>query len=1003
MITIDIEVIMLGIFLTVNLLLGLYHARNIKTMEDYALGGRNFSTSALVSTIIATWIGGDYLFITIAEVYKTGLHYTIGCLGMVVCLFLNAYIFVPRMKEFLGNLSVAEAMGNLYGKQARIISAISGTIASAGFIAVQFKVFGEILKTFVGLSGNIPIIASAVIVIIYSTFGGIRSVAFTDIIQFFTFGVLIPVLGFIVWNDFNNTPGISITNAVKAPIFDYENFLGLQNPNFWSLVLLLILFSLPDINPTMFQRVAMGRNIRQVKKAFTISSVILLLILLGMAWIGFLLYSINPNLDPNNLVQYIINEYSHPWLRSFILIGVISMCMSTADSNINSSSVLLTHDLLGPLNIRLKNELSLSRLISVLLGISSIFLALLDYDLLPLVFMTQSFYIPIIDVPLILAIIGFRTSAKSVFIGMLAGLIGVIIWRIFFMDMTNVDSILPGMIVNFVFLLGSHYLLKQPGGWIDNKSISEPSKGKNSVSSLIQKLKNFRILDFLRLNTPKNELSYTALGIFCLISTFCSMYTMDVLVYKDVIINLYESMLFISICFLTYPIWPQILKRDIVSTYGWYFGVLYLLVFCNTFILLLNEFGHVQLTIFLLSMIVITMITKWRIAVVLIGVGIYFATKFYKSYAHVNTFESVIGYNQFLLYSFLLIGTVVIVFFRPQKKSEELAEFARNYLNDENKKKQLELIKLSKHREEFIARLDQECIEVFRSIHKQIYDLINKLGNKAQYQSLENIEAREKTLIQIAEKLKIGSDYLNNIISSVQNKIKLNLIESNLQDFIENSISEYNMLYLSNSDITVIFNNKAMHALFDSRLIKNVFFEILNFVNKFLSHPNICIVLEDSQLEYDVDVESPFKIRRPAIKFAININLKLKKQELELEQFINLGSREVDSIYLIDTKKVISAHYGKIQVFEDNDNFVFEIIIPTNLKDIRPKKMDLIDEQIATIEEINNLITEKNKEVLYKIAVELIKEDLDFLVISKITKLNLETIQELSNYLEGNT
>ena len=63
----DIKVV-IG-FLLLNLGVGLYYGRRVKTIKDYALGGRDFSTGNLVSTIVASWIGGDYLFITLSEVY----------------------------------------------------------------------------------------------------------------------------------------------------------------------------------------------------------------------------------------------------------------------------------------------------------------------------------------------------------------------------------------------------------------------------------------------------------------------------------------------------------------------------------------------------------------------------------------------------------------------------------------------------------------------------------------------------------------------------------------------------------------------------------------------------------------------------------------------------------------------------------------------------------------------------------------------------------------------
>lgn len=48
------DIVVFFAFLLINLVIGLYHGRKVKTIEDYALGGRNFTTGALVSTIIAT-------------------------------------------------------------------------------------------------------------------------------------------------------------------------------------------------------------------------------------------------------------------------------------------------------------------------------------------------------------------------------------------------------------------------------------------------------------------------------------------------------------------------------------------------------------------------------------------------------------------------------------------------------------------------------------------------------------------------------------------------------------------------------------------------------------------------------------------------------------------------------------------------------------------------------------------------------------------------------------
>ena len=100
-------------------------------------------------------------------------------------------------------------------------------------------------------------------------------------------------------------------------------------------------------------------------------------------------------------------------------------------------------------------------------GVVALFLASLDYDLLSLVFMTQSYNL--VAMPLMLAILGFRTTEKAVLIGIVAHFICVPIWRQFFMDTTGVDSLVPGWLTNAVFCIGSHYLLKQQVGWVAAK------------------------------------------------------------------------------------------------------------------------------------------------------------------------------------------------------------------------------------------------------------------------------------------------------------------------------------------------------------------------------------------------------------------------------------------------------------------------------------------------------------------------------------------------------
>ncbi len=125
----------------INLAVGLKYGRGVKTVENYALGGRNFSTSVLSSTIVAIWIGGGFFSFLISKTYSDGIYYIIPILmDYVVTFFIIGYLLSSRRGEFLGKISVAEAMGDLYGRNVRIITAVSGFSAISGLIGIQFKV-----------------------------------------------------------------------------------------------------------------------------------------------------------------------------------------------------------------------------------------------------------------------------------------------------------------------------------------------------------------------------------------------------------------------------------------------------------------------------------------------------------------------------------------------------------------------------------------------------------------------------------------------------------------------------------------------------------------------------------------------------------------------------------------------------------------------------------------------------------------------------------------------
>ena len=461
-----VDFLILVIFLLVNIFVGFRIKRKVKDVNDYALGGRSFTTGVLTATIIATMLGGNYITSTISKVYSEGVIYILLTLSWSIAMVTIALIYIPRMKKFLGYISISKAMEDLYGNPARIITSVTGVIIGVGYIAIQFKVSATVFSYFLGIPEIWALLITSGIVVAYSTFGGIRAVTFTDVVQFITFGTFIPILALRIALNINKNNIIHTTN----PKFYISQLFDISNPEISSkLILILFIMLIPMFSPVWFQRIAMSKNVRQSKKSFLLSALFSGIITGFLCFIAILLYSSNPNIDTNKILMYIADEYTYTGLKGFIVVGVLALTMSTADSNINASCMLVHNDIFEPLGI-LKNinSLLLIRVFSLVIGIFGIILAFCFDSLMKILFFTLAYYLPIVNVPFILAIFGFRSKGMPVYIGMAAGFVTVIYCQI--TKVTMVESFIPGMIANFVFFLGSHYLMRAEGGWGKEKA-----------------------------------------------------------------------------------------------------------------------------------------------------------------------------------------------------------------------------------------------------------------------------------------------------------------------------------------------------------------------------------------------------------------------------------------------------------------------------------------------------------------------------------------------------
>lgn len=582
---------------------------------------------------------------------------------------------------------------------------------------------------------------------------------FTDLIQFLTFSTVIPIIGYFILSTLDSAEIFTNTLATNQ-LFDYRQVFDFTQPK--SLYHLFIFFFIfvPAFNPAIFQRITMAKNTMQVSRSFIIAGITCFFLALMMSWIGVLVLSTHPNIEASNVVKHVLFNYPYVGLKGLALAGIMAMVMSTADSYVNATSVLFVHDFCTPLKIRLvKDELLFSRLASLLIGLFSILLALRNHgSLMQLLIAANMLYMPIVTVPFIMATVGFRSTSQSVLIGMATGLFTVIIWETF-LKIGNIDAVIPGMVANLIALIGSHYLLKQSGGWIGIKDDS-PLKAlrlerKKRRNAIIKSIYDFDFLIFCKNNSPKQDHIYSLFGLFGIISVFSTMYSMPKELQQQnsqIIEFIYHTVLLSSTIFLTYPIWPPTFKQEKFITVVWNIAIPYILLISPILLIIISNFGQFQLMILMLNIIIMAILLKWQIVIFMMFASIFVSIQSYKWFVGVDNITLNLGTLQFkVMYLLLLVSSILIAFLKPKQFYQESAEQRTDYLEHQVYDQEIELQKLIALRNELINNINHELhtpITGITSLGQILDERYNKFSEKKRREVIKDI-ANSSTKLQL--------------------------------------------------------------------------------------------------------------------------------------------------------------------------------------------------------------------------------------------------------------
>ena len=173
------------VYLAVTIAIGLYATRFVSNSKDYLVAGRSLPLYMTTATVFATWFGAETVLSVSATFVQDGLGgIPADPFGATFCLIFVA-LFFARAFYRMDLLTIGDFYKKRYGKGVEVLTSIAVTLSYLGWTSAQLTALGIVFNSL--SQGAIPlnqgILLGAVIVLIYTTLGGMWSVALTDLFQ----------------------------------------------------------------------------------------------------------------------------------------------------------------------------------------------------------------------------------------------------------------------------------------------------------------------------------------------------------------------------------------------------------------------------------------------------------------------------------------------------------------------------------------------------------------------------------------------------------------------------------------------------------------------------------------------------------------------------------------------------------------------------------------------------------------------------------------------------
>src|SRR5918993_4037904 len=456
------------VYLLISVSIGLLAATRVHNTKDFAIAGRSLPVPIVMATVFATWFGAEAVMGISATFAKEGLRGVVADpFGSSLCLVLAGLFFAPRFYR-LNLLTVGDYYRLRYDRRVEVLCTLCIVASYLGWVAAQFKVLGLVLNVVTegAVSQTLGMVLGALIVLVYTTLGGMFSVAILDFVQL---SVIVGGLLYIanVLGDLTGGVSVVVRHAQQAGKLE---FFPPASLNAWipfvGAGVTMMLGSIPQQD--VFQRITSAKNERTAVRGSLMGAALYFAFCFVPMYIAYSALLVDPTKfgtllerDFQLVLPTLIVEHTPVFAQVMFFGAVLSAVMSCSSATLLAPSVILSENVIRGAMPRMdeKGLLTTMRIVLVCFAFMVLIIALSsDSSIYKLVVNTYKVTLVAAFVPLCAGLFWKRATSGGAVCAIAAGL-GC--WMGF--ELLGSASIWPpqlaGLLMATVGMIAGSYLL----------------------------------------------------------------------------------------------------------------------------------------------------------------------------------------------------------------------------------------------------------------------------------------------------------------------------------------------------------------------------------------------------------------------------------------------------------------------------------------------------------------------------------------------------------------